>query len=65
VTYGKRCTQGAAATVVKGCDAISIGTTVYCKQQMVITTNLQMVNGSTLETTDFLKEEKSPVTFVQ
>jgi len=53
----------AAVTVAKGCNAISIRTTVYCKQQMVTTANLQMINSSTLETKDFFMEENSPVTF--
>jgi hypothetical protein len=53
----------AAVTVAKGCDAISLGTTVYSKQQMVITANLQTLNSGTLETTDFFTEENSPVTF--
>jgi len=63
VKYGKRCTQVAAVTVAKGCDAISIGTTVYRKQQMIIGANMQRVNSSTFKMTDFFMEENSPVSF--
>jgi hypothetical protein len=48
----------AAVTVAKGCNAISIGTAVYCKQQMVISANLQKVNSSTFEMTDFFYGRK-------
>jgi hypothetical protein len=53
----------AAVTVARGCDAISIGTTVYCKQQMVVTANLQRVNSSTFERTDYGRKQSSYIRF--
>lgn len=54
VTCGKCCTRVGAVTVAKGCDAISTGRTVYCKEQMVTTANVQRVNSSTFKMARFL-----------
>jgi len=59
VMYGKRCTRVAAVTVAKGCDAISIGTTVYRKHQMVTAANMQRVNSSTFKMTRFFLWKKT------